>query len=148
MLHLVSEVGFANSSTSYRSLKMVTKTLEELTRHELQKTLRIWNQSVGGSEAELLQRFTECQQKEEYDSATYTFEVENIESTTNLLQKILENITLLSAKAGQQHAKLSTKSDQQQGPFSWSASHICISSHIAHRVLFLNVLGWSVFYAY
>ncbi len=34
-LHLVSEVGFTNTPTNHRSLKMMTKTLEELTRDQL-----------------------------------------------------------------------------------------------------------------
>ncbi len=69
MLHLVSEVGFCDTPARIWSTMMATQKLEELTRDELQEEFYIWNQSVRGSRAELLQRLTDNLEKEDFDPA-------------------------------------------------------------------------------
>ncbi len=71
---------------------MVKKTFEELTRNALRETLCIWNQSVSGNEAKLLERLTECLEKEEFDPTTNTFEIEEIKLTADPLLQILEKM--------------------------------------------------------
>ncbi len=82
---------------------MVTKILEELTRHQLWEELHLWNQPVSGSKEQLQQRLTSSLEKEVLDLATETFEVD-AKSTPDPLTQILE----LSA-ADYNHATSDTK---------------------------------------
>ncbi len=137
MLHLVSEVGFTNT-TDHRSLSMATKILGVYYQKWTLEELCIWNQSVSGSKAELLQCFNEYLEKERLDPATYTFEIKVNQSTMDPLVPILEKLTVtehhltnLTAKVNYQEehlasiiaitnqqkehlATISTQADQQQ----------------------------------
>ncbi len=66
-----------------------------------------------------MQRLTECLEKEGFDPALYTFEVEDTKSTADSLLQILEEMAELSAKSDQHGAK----TDQQLAAMNAKADH-------------------------
>ncbi len=110
MLHLASEVGFVKILAGCWSLKMETKTWEELSRDQLWEELHIWNQPVDGSKEQLQQHLPSCQKKEGLDSAVEIFEVKDAKSTPELLMQILEKLSAIEYHL----ANLTARVNQQQ----------------------------------
>ncbi len=91
---------------------MVDKSLEQLTRDQLWKELRVRNRPVGGSKEELKERLTRCLKEEGLDPATEFFEVKDARLTVHPLMQILEklsatehHLTNVAAKANQHHSQ-------------------------------------------
>ncbi len=103
---------------------MVKKTLEELTRCQLQEELRIRSQPVGGSKKRLQQRVISDPEEGGTVPATEVFEVVDARSTVDPLRQILEKLAAadhhfpnLTATANQQKEHLtaiSAKTVQHQ----------------------------------
>ncbi len=76
MITSVLKVGFGKTSTSHQSVKMAIKTLEELTKDQLQEKLLVWDQPISGSKENPSNGST-CPEKGGSDPATYIFEMED-----------------------------------------------------------------------
>ncbi len=113
----MSEVGFANTPTGHRSLMMVNKTLEDLTRDQLWEELRVQNQSVSESKKPQ-QRLTSYLKEKGLHPAMEVFQGMDARSTSDPFTQILEKFTEVEIRVDRQHrhtlATVSTKTDQQQ----------------------------------